>query len=230
VPAEPRLVSLVPSLTAALDDLGLGRTIVGRTAWCPPGAAATRVVGGTKDPDLEAIRELAPDIVLAVREENRREDVEALLAAGLSVEVFEPRTVEDAAPLARELGRLGGDRAAGEQMADEIAAAVEAVRGLPLVPVPTAYLVWRKGLRQNNFAGQRASMRPSSKARGRANPLGLANPSNAAGRDAAALESRSYSGADPKQYLAAGPATWIGDVLSVAGFPPVVPAGPERSP
>jgi len=55
-----------------------------------------------------------------------------------------------------------------------------------------------KGLRENNFAGQRALMRPSGKARGRANPLGLANPSNAAGRDAAALESRSYSCADPK--------------------------------
>jgi len=75
------------------------------------------------------------------------------------------------------------------------------------LPVP-------KGLRENNYAGQRALMRLSGKARAsldstdreqapgepaiveRANPLGLANPSNAAGRDAAALESRSYSCAD----------------------------------
>jgi len=55
-----------------------------------------------------------------------------------------------------------------------------------------------QGPRKNKFAGQRALMRLSDKARGRANPLGLANPSNAAGRDAAALESRSYSCADPQ--------------------------------
>ncbi len=109
-PASParRIVSLVPSLTEALFALGLGDRVVGVTDWCvhPADALASLPrVGGTKNPDLAAVRALAPDLVIANREENRRRHVERLEAEGVPVWVTYPRTV-------REGAALGADEAA----------------------------------------------------------------------------------------------------------------------
>src|SRR4051794_11659060 len=91
-----RLVSLVPSLTEAIaaTDAGL---LVGATDWCthPVGLDVARV-GGTKWPDLDRVRDLAPDLVIANAEENRDEDVAALRAAGIPVWVTAPATVDQA--------------------------------------------------------------------------------------------------------------------------------------
>ena len=70
-----RVVSLVPSLTEALFALGLGPRVVGVTDWCiHPAAQVARVpkVGGTKNPSLQRIRELRPDLVIANQEEIER--------------------------------------------------------------------------------------------------------------------------------------------------------------
>ena len=83
-----RVVSLCPSLTETLFDLGRGATLVGRTKFCvrPHGLIdAVERVGGTKNPRIERIEALAPDLVLMNEEENRREDAEALAARGLRV-------------------------------------------------------------------------------------------------------------------------------------------------
>ena len=76
-----RVVSLVPSLTETLVDLGV--EVVGATRFCvhPPDLRRrVRVVGGTKTVDVEAVLDLAPDLVVANREENVREQVEAIAA------------------------------------------------------------------------------------------------------------------------------------------------------
>lgn len=144
MPSEARIVSLVPSLTATLIDLGRSGSIVGRTTYCPavPDALA---VGGTKNPDVAAIADLRPDLVLAVKEENRREDVDALRAAGTTVRVFEPVRVDEGPDLARTLGRLAGAETAGEAMAAELTAAIASARdragGRPVVPA--AWVVWK---------------------------------------------------------------------------------------
>ncbi len=94
-----RIVSLVPSLTEALFSFGVGDRIVGRTRYCtqPPGAVGrVAKVGGTKRVDVERVLGLEPDLVISVREENTREDIEALQAAGVPVFVGEPETVSDA--------------------------------------------------------------------------------------------------------------------------------------
>ena len=94
-----RVVSLVPSVTESLFDLGLGSRVVGVTDYCVFPAEGVRHlshVGGTKNPDLDRIRSLEPDLVIANREENRREDVEALQAAGVAVWVTFPKTVQEA--------------------------------------------------------------------------------------------------------------------------------------
>lgn len=92
------LVSLVPSVTESLFDLRLNDCLVGRTDYCvyPTGQVdSVEAVGGTKNPDVNRIIELAPELVIANYEENRREDVEALQAAGIPVWVTFPKTIQD---------------------------------------------------------------------------------------------------------------------------------------
>ncbi|MFE0590701.1 helical backbone metal receptor [Micromonospora echinospora] len=98
-----RVVSLVPSLTEAVA-VTLPGVLVGATDWCthPAGLTVTRV-GGSKYPDLDRVLALRPDVVLLNVEENRREDADALAAAGVPVHVTYPRTVPQALT---ELGEL----------------------------------------------------------------------------------------------------------------------------
>jgi ABC-type Fe3+-hydroxamate transport system substrate-binding protein len=104
-----RVVSLVPSVTETLFALGKGDTLVGRTRYCvspDPAVRAIAKVGGTKDPDVAAITALKPHLVLANKEENRREDIEALRAAGLTVHVAQPTTVEEGLAYVATCGRI----------------------------------------------------------------------------------------------------------------------------
>jgi ABC-type Fe3+-hydroxamate transport system substrate-binding protein len=113
-----RIVSLVPSLTEALFTFGVGEKVVGRTRYCTqPPRAVGRVakVGGTKKVDVGRVLGLEPDLVVAVREENTREDIEELEEAGVPVFLGAPETVEDAVGMLRELaGCVGASRVAAE--------------------------------------------------------------------------------------------------------------------
>lgn len=110
IPTPPqRLLSLVPSLTETLFAFGYGPHVVGVTTYCTE--PATEVahkprLGGTKNPDIAAILALQPDLVLAVAEENRPQDVKALTHAGVPVYVFDPRTVRDGIDLLWRLAEL----------------------------------------------------------------------------------------------------------------------------
>lgn len=140
-----RIVSLVPSQTELLFDLGFGDAVVGVTKFCerPEEARRTRVrVGGTKTPDLERIRALHPDLVLANREENRPEDIEALERAGLRVWVSDVRSVHDALGMVRALGRALGLNGAAAALAGQIAAGFARLRPGPARPA--AYFIWRR--------------------------------------------------------------------------------------
>lgn len=96
-----RIVSIVPSLTESVATTG---KLVGATDWCahPEGLTVTRV-RGTKNPELETIRRLRPDVVLANFEENREPDLAALRAMGLAVWVTRIRTVAEAFTSLRRL-------------------------------------------------------------------------------------------------------------------------------
>ncbi len=92
------VVSLVPSVTESLFDLNLGSRVIAVTDYCIHPADKVRHlprIGGTKNPDVQRIIALRPDLVIANREENRRADVEALQAAGIPVWVTFPHTVKD---------------------------------------------------------------------------------------------------------------------------------------
>ncbi|HET6856691.1 MAG TPA: helical backbone metal receptor [Streptomyces sp.] len=91
-----RVVSLVPSLTEAVAVSAPG-LLVGATDWCSHPADLDVVrIGGTKNPDVEAIVRLAPDLVLANEEENREPDLDGLRQAGLTVMVTVVRDLPEA--------------------------------------------------------------------------------------------------------------------------------------
>jgi ABC-type Fe3+-hydroxamate transport system substrate-binding protein len=110
-----RIVSLVPSLTEALFAFGAGEKVVGRTRYClwPPRAVGkVPTVGGTKKVDVMRVLDLEPDLIVAVREENTRENIEELEDAGVPLFVGAPESVEGAIRLLWELaGRVEAPRA-----------------------------------------------------------------------------------------------------------------------
>jgi ABC-type Fe3+-hydroxamate transport system substrate-binding protein len=99
-----RVVSLVPSVTETL--LAWGVTPVACTRFCEQPDLPH--VGGTKDPDVAAIVELRPDLVVLCVEENRREDADALNAAGIVTAALSIDGVADVAPALRTLAALVG--------------------------------------------------------------------------------------------------------------------------
>ncbi len=100
-----RVVSLVPSDTLTLADLGCEGALVGRTDYCElPSDVVAKLpsVGGTKNPRLDAICDLSPDLVLANKEENTKADLETLLKRGIRVYIcFPTRVAEGIAHMAR---------------------------------------------------------------------------------------------------------------------------------
>lgn len=142
-----RLISLCPSLTETVFELGCAALLVGRTRYCVEPADqvdAIETLGGTKDPDLARIIKLAPDLVLLNQEENRVEDHEALLEAGLNCHVSYPRTPHDVPALLRDLGSVLGATQPGAQLASELEAQLASLPDAGPAPVSFIYLVWRK--------------------------------------------------------------------------------------
>lgn len=149
--AHARVVSLVPSLTETACRLGAGSRLVGRTIYCVEPRdelAAVPACGGTKNPDLEAIIALAPDLVLACIEENKPEHLAQLEAAGIAVYTVMPRSLDDVASLLAAFGALlGAQPAAGRALSELTAARLAAGAWrtrLRDAPVPAACLVWKK--------------------------------------------------------------------------------------
>jgi iron complex transport system substrate-binding protein len=104
-----RVVSLVPSFTESMIDLGVGDTLVGITDYCHVSdeiAGKVERVGGILDSDVSAITALKPDLVIADQEENDRSTVEKIQAAGIRVWVTFTRCVEDSVKILWEMVRL----------------------------------------------------------------------------------------------------------------------------
>lgn len=138
---------MCPSTTETLVDLGLASSLVGVTRFCIHPAEVVRglrKVGGTKDPDVEAIVALAPDLVLMNAEENRRED-HAALAARLPVDVSHPRRVDEVPALLRRWGALTGTATRAEARAAEVEQALAALaeEAAAVRPWRYLYLIWR---------------------------------------------------------------------------------------
>lgn len=144
-PQQPpqRIVSLVPSQTELLFDLGLDKETVGITKFCVHPEAWFRSkarVGGTKSIHIERVKALQPDLIIANKEENVREQVEALNNIA-PVWMSDIHNLDDALGMIRETGRITFRNEQAEAMAAKI---VSDFTGLPATTVQRAlYLIWR---------------------------------------------------------------------------------------
>jgi ABC-type Fe3+-hydroxamate transport system substrate-binding protein len=151
--APNRVVSLVPSDTLSVAQLGCGAALVGRTDYCElPEELVQHIpsVGGTKNPSVERVLELSPDLVLANQEENTKKDLEALAQRGVTVYIAFPKRVADGiAHLARLARIFRVERDAAVQAL--IKAGYEAVREAEAAravaaPLPTFCPIWMSPL------------------------------------------------------------------------------------
>jgi ABC-type Fe3+-hydroxamate transport system substrate-binding protein len=142
-----RVVSLVPSLTEAIAASRPG-LLVGATDWCShPAGLQVRRVRGTKNPDVRAILELRPDLVVCNQEENRELDVRRLRQAGVPVWVSRIETLDEAFDsMDRLFGVALADPAAGPRALPDW---LSQARTVWAAPVPAgrrprvAVAIWR---------------------------------------------------------------------------------------
>lgn len=103
-----KIVSIVPSQTELLFDLGLDETVVGITKFCihPSQWFKTKTrVGGTKKINIAKIIDLQPDLIIANKEENLKEDIEALEKIA-PVWVSDIKTLDDALQMIKSIGKI----------------------------------------------------------------------------------------------------------------------------
>ena len=147
-----RIVSLVPSQTELLFDLGLGAKVVGVTKFCiHPAEARTRatVIGGTKQFDFEKIAALKPDLIIGNKEENYQAGIEQL-ATQYPVWLSDISRLPEALDMIRRVGFIAGAKDQAAALATEIEASFTALataatsEKAALPPTSVAYFIWRK--------------------------------------------------------------------------------------
>ena len=145
-PAPPkRVVSLVPSMTEVLFDLGVGDAVVGITSYCIfPSGIGERIpaVGGTKNPKIENIRELKPDLVYMNLEENLKRHGEAIEEFA-PVFVTEPKNVPDVESLILQAGTIHRCVERAEALVSELAEELKLLRQ-EARPFTFAVPIWKK--------------------------------------------------------------------------------------
>jgi iron complex transport system substrate-binding protein len=147
IPAEARrIVSLAPSITETIYALEAQNRLVGVTDYCdyPPQAQSKQHIGGPINPNLEQIVTLHPDLVIATRQGNRLETVEALTRLGIPVYATDPKSVEEVIESTRRLGGILGARERGDALALELRARLAEIRRRVAAQPPRRvfFVVW----------------------------------------------------------------------------------------
>ena len=144
---DARIVSLVPSLTELLFDLGLGRQVVGRTGWCihpSPEVRQAKAIGGPKQINMRKLAALAPTHAVLNIDENPKEMSEAIAHLGVRLVVTHPTAPEDNLALYRLFGDLFGRAREAATLTERFAAARArlAVAAKTLPSRRVLYLIW----------------------------------------------------------------------------------------
>jgi ABC-type Fe3+-hydroxamate transport system substrate-binding protein len=148
-PADPqaRIVSLVPSITELLCELGLAARLVGRTGFCihpAPLVASIPKVGGTKDVNIDKIRKLAPTHLVVNIDENEKPTVAALAEFIPHIVVTHPLAPRDNLDLARLMGAVFGAEARAAAWCEQFEAQYAALRAAPKArPQTMLYCIWK---------------------------------------------------------------------------------------
>ena len=140
-----RIISLVPSQTELLFDLGLDEEVIGVTRFCINPEEKTKLkvkIGGTKKFNIEKIKSLDPDLIIGNKEENYKEGIKALQEY-FPVWMSDIYTLQDAYGMMKEVGRIMNRERKGEELISEIK------NELGKLIAPTrkrscAYFIWRK--------------------------------------------------------------------------------------
>jgi len=148
IDAPQRIISLVPSQTELLFDLGLDTEVAGITKFCVhPGSwfRSTARIGGPKNLHLQTIERIKPDLVIANKEENNQEEIEAI-EKQFPVWISDIKNLEDALAMIRSVGMMTGKQSESESIVDrikkgfdELSKSMKQARG----PSPALYLIWR---------------------------------------------------------------------------------------
>lgn len=139
-----RIISLVPSITETLFDFGLtADEVVGRTKFCIHPANSVKnvaIIGGTKNLNIEKIKSLNPDLIIANKEENEKLQVEELMT-DFKVWVTDVSTIEDNHQFISDLGTLLNKKELAQNFNERIAH-IFTIKKNPL-PQKVAYLIWK---------------------------------------------------------------------------------------
>ena len=140
-----RIVSLVPSQTELLYDLGLSDEVVGITKFCvhpDEWFRNKKRVGGTKTVHIDIVKSLKPDLILANKEENTKAQIEEL-AALFPVWVSNIQTIDEGLQMITEVGAIAGRNEQAQQICNEINAGFNGLKKDAALR-KVAYFIWRK--------------------------------------------------------------------------------------
>ncbi|PXX38645.1 helical backbone metal receptor [Undibacterium pigrum] len=147
---EPRIVSLVPSITELLCELGLARYLVGRTGFCIHPKSVVQAIpkiGGTKDVNIEKIRQLAPTHLIVNIDENEKPTVETLAQFVPHVIVTHPLVPRDNLDLYQLLGGIFGVQERAQELCSQFEAAYAALSpamaSSPAHTQQVVYCIWQ---------------------------------------------------------------------------------------
>lgn len=145
LPSKPvRIISLVPSVTELLHHLGLENEVTAITRFCihPAGWFRSKTkIGGTKNLNIKRIKELEPDLIIANKEENEKEQIEEL-TRDFNVWVTNVHDYSSALLMIKDIGILTGTITAAKKIVSDIQKEFGRM-SIKEPMVKTAYLVWR---------------------------------------------------------------------------------------
>lgn len=146
IPFTPkRIVSLVPSQTELLFDLGLDEEIIGITKFCthPADKVKRRLkIGGTKKLNINQIKKLNPDLIIGNKEENEKDQVEELMQ-DFPIWMSDITNLDDAVDMIRKVGQLVGREERSAEMVSTITTSFDDLK-IKSTNLKVAYLIWRK--------------------------------------------------------------------------------------
>ena len=138
-----KVISLVPSLTELLFDLDAGARVVGRTRFCVHPESEVQnvpIIGGTKNPNLDKIRDLKPDLIIANKEENEKADIEQL-QSDFEVMVTEITSIEEALFAIHDIGWTLGCQNEAKKLIHSIQE--ELKKSEDQERLKAAYMIWK---------------------------------------------------------------------------------------
>ena len=140
-----RIISLVPSQTELLYDLGLRDEMVGITKFCihPEEWLNSKTrIGGTKNLNLKIIHSLKPDLIIANKEENEESQINTLMK-DFSVWISDIRTLEDALVMIEEISCIVNKKKKGADLINKIILKFENLKAKKIKLISCAYLIWK---------------------------------------------------------------------------------------